>query len=631
MCGIFGRLDLVPGLTDSTELDCLATDALTHRGPDDRGTWWDEGIFLGMRRLSVIDLPGGHQPMCNETGTIWLVYNGEVYNYRELRSELVGLGHSFRTNSDTEVIVHAYEQWGPGALARFNGMFAMALWDRRQRVLFLARDRLGIKPLYYLRGEKRFLFASEIKAILADPEVPRGIDLKGLNNYLTYGHAVAPNTMLQGVEKLLPGYYMQVSERGITAHRWWDAISQSEPDSGSTPNEADYADEIRRLLEDSVRLRLVSDVPLGAFLSGGVDSSAIVGVMSKLMDRPVQTFSVGFAIGGRYNELADARRVADHFRSDHHEMVVDHLDLVDVLQKLVYHYDEPFGDAASFPTYLVSRFARQQVTVVLTGDGGDELFGGYRRYWAEQCTPVFRMLPLLFRERVIRQVVGSMPRLRRLKKMVEAMSVPEPDVRYATWLTVMNDELKRELLDHQLSDLLLKLDSSEVYRQHFGASGHLDRVNRLMYSDIKSWLPDTYLEKVDKASMAVSLEARLPLLDYRLVELAMRIPSRYKIRGVSTKRIFKRAVADLLPVETLRKRKHGFAVPTDPWLRGPLQDFAYDVLMDERTERRGIFVRRGIERLWREHRSGREVRSDQLWLLLNFELWARAYLDREVA
>lgn len=627
MCGIYGRLDLTGRHIEQLPADALAVRALRHRGPDDEGSWYGRRVFLGMRRLSVIDLSTGHQPIANEDGTIQVVYNGEIYNFADIRRELVAKGHRFTTHTDTEVIVHGYEQWGEAVLDRFNGMFALALWDERTDTLWIARDRLGVKPLYYYLDERRLIFASEIKALLAHPDLPREIDPKGLMNYLAYGHAVAPDTIYRGVRKLLPGHTLRVRGRDVAMTRWWTA----KPGAPTTRSEEDCAEELRRLLEDSVRLRLIADVPVGAFLSGGLDSSAVVALMKRHTTAPVKTFSVGFDGGASFNELPDARRVAAHVGSDHHELLVQSKELVGTLQTLVYHFDEPFGDAACFPTYLVSRLARSEVTVALTGEGGDELFGGYRRYWVARWLRLLRTVTGGLAGPMLGASLGRLPRFRRLKKLIEAAGVADETSRYASLLRVFNDEAMRALVDARLEGAAAAYDAVEVYRRHFGEAEAGGEMSRLMYVDMKTWLADTYLEKVDKTSMAVSLEARVPLLDYRIVELALTMPDRYKVAGGETKRVLRRAVRDLLPPQTMSKAKHGFAVPTDPWFRGELRSFAYDVLLDPRSRGRGYFKPQEVERLWRDHQAGREVRDGHLWVLMNFELWAREYLDQRMA
>jgi len=626
MCGIYGRLERHGELARSP-FDQQAVRSLEHRGPDDEGTWYGTRAFLGMRRLSVIDLATGHQPMASPDGFIQVVFNGEIYNFMDVRRELEGLGHAFATHSDTEVIVHGYQQWGEAVLDRLNGMFAMAIWDERDQSLRLIRDRLGVKPLYYFIDANRLIFASEIKAILTHPDVARDVEPRGLLNYFAYGHAVGEDTIYRGIRKLLPGHVMRAIGGRLDIASWWNPV----PGTPTRMSEQECAAEVRRLLEDSVRLRMIADVPLGAFLSGGLDSSAVVAIMTRQMNRPVETFSIGFDFGAAFNELPDARRVSQHCGSNHHEVVVHARELADTLQTLVYHFDEPFGDAACFPTYLVSKLAREHVTVALTGEGGDELFGGYRRYPAARWLRLMRSATAGLAGPMLAPMVGAIPRFRRLKKLVEAASVADHVARYAGLLRVFNDEGLRGLVDARFEQAALAYDGLDHYRRYFHEARAGDEMNQYMYVDTKTWLADTYLEKVDKTSMAVSLEARVPLLDYRLVEFAMSIPSAYKVQGGVTKKVLRDAVRDLLPDHTMKKAKHGFAVPTDPWFRGELKTFAFDVLLDRRTRQRGYVRAAEVERLWQEHQSGREVRDSHLWLLLNFELWARQYLDVRAA
>jgi asparagine synthase (glutamine-hydrolysing) len=585
-----------------------------------------------MRRLSIIDLAGGHQPIWNEDESRCIVFNGELYNFQDLRPELEARGHRFRTHSDTEVVLHAYEEWGADCLRRFNGMFALAVWDGPAATLFLARDRIGEKPLYYYQDADRLVFASEIKAILADRTVPRQISPEGLANFLAFGHAVAPATIYRNIFKLLPGHFLLVHAGSVRVAPYWDVGSESPLAQGATLSEEDYAGRILSLLDDSVRRRMVADVPVGAFLSGGVDSSAIVALMKRHATGPVKTFSLGFQIGGAYNELADARRVAEALKTEHHELLVEHVDLVQTLRTLVYHYDEPFGDPAGFPVYLLSRFAREHVKVVLCGDGGDELFGGYRRYAADRLAGLYQCLPGRLTRSWIPGVVHRLKGLRRVKRAVRALPIADPARRYASWLTLFTPEMQAELLREGLAAQLTGYDPAWPYPRYYHAlngNSSGDHLNRLMYVDLKTWLVDTYMEKTDKATMACSLEARLPLLDHRLVELAFQIPGRLKIRGRRMKWIFKQAVQSLLPREVLEKPKHGFEVPTAPWFRGELRGFAADILFDPRTRARGYFRTEAVERLWSEHLSGRHVWDEHLWLLLNFELWHRIYLDGE--
>jgi asparagine synthase (glutamine-hydrolysing) len=530
------------------------------------------------------------------------------------------------------VILHAYEQWGTDCLWRLNGMFAIAIWDAPRKRLFLARDRIGEKPLYYYHRGGRFIFGSEIKAILADSSVAREVNARGLSNFLAFGHAIAPETIYRDIYKLLPGHYLLAQDGGIQITEYWDVGSVPRTGGGGALNEDDYAEQILSLANDSVRRRMVADVPVGAFLSGGVDSSAIVALMKRHTSDPVKTFSLGFTIGGAYNELADARAVAEHFATEHHELKVEHADLVQTLRRLVYHYDEPFGDAASFPLYLLSQFARQHVKVVLSGDGGDELFGGYRRYSADRFAALYQRLPRALTTNLIPALAGRLPRMRRIKRTLETLPITDPARRYAAWLVLFTPELQRELLREGVHNAGANHDPAWAFPHYYhrlnGTTAN-DHLNRLMYVDVKTWLADAYMEKADKATMACGLEARLPLLDHRLVELAFQIPGHFKIRGGSMKRIFKQAVRDLVPAAVLRKPKHGFAVPLDPWFRGKLKDFTFEVLLDQRTRQRGYFNSSFVERLWREHIAGRHAWDSHLWLLLNFELWHRIYLEGE--
>jgi asparagine synthase (glutamine-hydrolysing) len=631
MCGICGSISLngAPG-TSARVLEQMNT-AITHRGPDDAGMVTDGRVALAMRRLSIIDLAGGHQPIWNEDDSLCIVFNGELYNFLDLRPQLEATGHQFKTRSDTEVILHAYEEWGADCLRRFNGMFAFAIWDRKKEELFLARDPVGEKPLYFFRDNQRLIFASEIKAILADKTIERKIDARGLTNFLAYGHGVAPQTIYQNISKLLPGYYLRARGGDVETVQYWDVAAQMDAPALESPEE--YSSQILELLDDAVKRRMIADVPVGAFLSGGVDSSAIVGLMKRHASGPVKTFSLGFSAGGAYNELSAARVVARHFGTEHHELEPEHTDLVKVLQTLVYHYDEPFGDTAGFPLYLLSKFAREHVKVVLCGDGGDELFGGYRRYAADRFAPMYQKLPRAMGENWIPNAASKLPRGRKLKRTLSTLPIKDPAHRYASWLLMFTPEMQDELVNENLRAQAEGYDPLWPYPLHYNAPGgaNADHLNRLMYVDLKTWLADAYMEKTDKATMACSLEGRLPLLDPRLVELAFRIPGKYKIHGSQLKWILKKAVAPLLPPSVLKRPKHGFSVPTDAWFRGDLKDFAFGVLLDDRTKARGYFDMEMVERLWREHVEGRNVRDGQLWLLVNFELWHRQYLDGDAA
>ncbi len=602
---------------------------MAHRGPNDQGVYIGAHIGLGNRRLAIIDLSAaGHMPMSTESGKQWITYNGEVYNFKELRAELQSCGYRFRSNSDTEVVLYAYDKWGPDCVLRFNGMFALAIWDEVERRLFLARDRIGIKPLYYYFNGNAITFASEIKSILQDRRIPRELSQEGITNYFTYGHSVAPRTIFKNINKLLPGHHLTCVSEGeaqlqIKIKRYW---APPEPGQNEDAGEKYYAEEVYRLLRESVRRQLVSDVPLGVFLSGGMDSSIITSLMSSIDRSQVKTFSIGFNTGGKtYNELDDARIVARHFGTEHHEILLGEKDLTQALPTLVYHYDEPFGDPASFPTYLVSKFAKEHVTVSLSGEGGDEVFGGYRRYVIENFFYRYPAIVALLNNKMLHMSLAKLSSSNRWQRFMEASGIHDRVERYVSWLSIFNKEMRVELFGGRLLQLP-DFDPLEIYRSLFTQNG-TGGVDRLLCIDQQTWLPDTYLEKADKASMAVSLEVRVPFLDHELVEFAATIPAKYKVRGFSTKYILKKAFFSHLPTETLRKRKHGFDPPLEIWFRDNLKGFIKEVLFDPRARSRGLFDYNYIEKLYRGHIEGRGYYHWHLWLLTVFELWCQQFLD----
>jgi asparagine synthase (glutamine-hydrolysing) len=628
MCGIWGRLGEA-GRAATPEVVDRALGALAHRGPDGRGVWWGDRVVLGACRLAVIDVSGGAQPIVDEERRCCIVYNGELYNHRELRAELEAHGERFRTRCDTEVVLRAYLRWGFDCLKRFNGMYAFAIWDGRARALFLARDRVGEKPLYYRHDERGLTFASEIKAILADPEVPREVHLPGLANFLAFDHGVAPDTIFRGIRKLPPGHYLVSDAASVQITPYWEPAESAR--GAETRSIEAWAEELRALLEDSTRRRLVADVPVGVFLSGGLDSSAVAALAARHCDGPLRTFTLGFAAGRPYDERREAARVARELGSEHHELEVGAIDLPATLRELVVHYDEPFADPAAFPLLLLSRFARERATVALVGDGGDELFGGYRRVAVERLAPLWGMLPAPLAERALPGLIHGLPRMRRAKLAATALAVREPARRYAAWVALFPTELWQELLEPEVARRLGAWDPNAALARHYAALPDLpvsDHLNRLMYVDLMTWLPDKMLEKTDKASMAASLEVRSPLLDHRIVELALRIPSRLKVGLRRGKLVLRRAVADIVPSFVLRRRKQGFTVPLDPWFRDQLRRHAAEILLDGRTQRRGWLDGVVVERLLAEHRAGRHVWGRQIFALTCLELWARAYLDR---
>ena len=638
MCGITGAV--WTEATKAVEENTLRrmVDVLRHRGPDEDGTYTSElrvsggrgtvpGVALGFRRLAIIDVAGGHQPLGNEDGSVWVVFNGEIYNYRDLRRRLEGTGHRFRTHSDTETIVHLYEDEGPEMLAHLNGMFALAVWDARKRQLLLARDRLGQKPLVYRLERGRLLFASELKSLLEVPDAPRQIDPQAVDAYLTYQYVPHPGTILRGIAKLPPAHYGVYREGQLEVRSYWQPDFQAEQEQ--PPGR--YADQLRELLSSSVRLRLQSEVPLGAFLSGGIDSTIIVGLMQRLSAQPVRTFSIGFPVP-EYDETRYAAIAARHFGTVHEEFRVEP-DAVDVLPKLIWHYDEPFADSSAIPTWYVSQLTRRHVTVALSGDGGDELFAGYPRYRAVWLGRLFDRLPRGLR-RVLAgkywQRLPASPRQkslrRRWKRFVEVLGQP-PQRRYLEWIAIFNETRRAELYREEFLASLPDTDPLEFLTRAFARSPGRDAVTSTSLTDLVTYLPCDLMTKVDIASMAHGLECRQPFLDYRVVELAMRMPVREKFRCGSGKRILLKAFGDLLPVEVRRRRKMGFGVPLDHWFRGPLAGFAREVLCDRRTLDRGFFRPEVTARLLEDHLSGRFDHSYRLWALLVLELWQRQWVD----
>jgi asparagine synthase (glutamine-hydrolysing) len=642
MCGITGAVWTDPALALRPEVLERMTLALRHRGPDEAGSFERDfrlraghgsmpGIALGHRRLSIIDVAGGHQPLANEDGSIWVVFNGEIYNHRQLRQRLEGAGHRFRTRSDTEVLVHLYEDEGLGFVEHLNGMFALAIWDANAPRLVVARDRLGEKPLYYRHEPGRFLFASELKSLLQVPGLDRQLDPQSLDQYLTYGYVPHPRTIFRGFSKLPPAHLGVLADGAWSVQRYWNPDFDCEVDRPI----ADYEDELRELLTSAVGMRMESEVPLGAFLSGGVDSALVVGLMQRLGDRPVKTFSIGFG-ESQYDETADARATAERLGTDHHEFRVEPRS-VDVLPRLVWYYDEPFADSSAIPTYWVSKLTRQHVTVALTGDGGDELFAGYERYRAVRLAARFDWLPRPLRTlsgsaSVARLSARGRPRslVRRAARFAHALG-QTGGRRYFEWMSLF-DESRRAAL---YSDAFLSsLPDADPFLFLAGAQArfaHRDSVSRAALVDLVTYLPCDLLTKVDIASMANSLECRVPFLDHRVVELAARMPIGYKLRGTSSKYILRRAFADLLPRDLVRRPKRGFAVPLADWFRGELADFARQALLDPRSLGRGYFRPEAVRQLLSEHQAGALDHGYRLWGLLFFELWQRQWLDAEPA
>ena len=620
MCGICG----IAKLNNDDQMDRTILERmnrrLDHRGPDGEGFFCAKSIMLGMRRLSIIDLATGDQPISNEDETVWVIQNGEIYNYRVIRAELEKKGHIFRTESDTEVIVHAYEEYGERCVDHFLGMFALAVWDANHERLFVARDRLGIKPLYYWIGHGQFVFASELKALLAHPEVPRDVDLTALDLFLSLEYVPGPRTIFEGIFKLQPGHSLILQNGDLTLRRYWDIPELELPESMEACREILYA-----LMQDAVKQHLVSDVPLGAFLSGGLDSSTVVALMSLELPRKVETFSIGFE-DDSYNELAYARAVAERFGTEHHEEVLK-LEPGDSVEELICQFDEPFGDFSIFPTYLVSRMARRSVKVVLSGDGGDEVFGGYDTYIAQSLDGYYRKLPASLRKDLIPRWMARIPpqqakkgAINKAKRFVEG-SEREGSLQHVRWMTFTHEADKQALYRPWLRDRLHEAALEAVFEDHFKASERFGGAGRLQYVDIKTYLVDDILTKVDRMSMAASLEARVPLLDHRVVEFAVNLPSRMKVSRGKTKIILRNIMKDTLPRSVLNKPKQGFSIPIKHWLGTSLKPMMTDLLSADCVRSRGYFEPETVTRWMTEHLEGRANHSHRLWALMVLELW----------
>ena len=623
MCGICGVYNVQSGEPVSQELVEQMTRLIAHRGPDDSGVYLDGKVGLGVVRLSIIDLSGGHQPMSNETGDIWIVFNGEIWNYKTLRKELIEKGHHFRTNSDTETIVHAYEEYGVDCIARLQGMFGLAIWDSPRRRLLLARDRVGKKPLYYTRVDGNLIFASEIKALLYHPQVKREADVQALADFLSVRYVPAPATLFANIYKVLPGHWLLCENGTLREECYWDfTFGKTE----RLPVE-EYIRGIRQHINQAVEERLMADVPLGAMLSGGVDSSIVTGTMSQLMTEPVKTFSVGFdAPESQYNELPYARLVSQHFGTEHHELVVKCSDMTDYWPLLTWHRDEPVSEPSDLGVYLISKLARQHVKVVLSGEGGDELFAGYPKYLVDWLARYYHLLPAPIRNQVITPLLDRLPySMRKVKMAARALSQPTLE-RWMNWFGVFNGQLKNHLLSDS-TRANIDMDSSRAFRRWLEGNPQRDDLSSMLYLDTKIWLPDNLLMKGDKMTMAASLEARIPLLDYKLVEYAAGIPSDIKVKLFQAKYLLKRAYADFLPEAILTRKKIGFNVPVGIWFREGQRNLITQLLLSERARSRGFLNDAFVTRILRDHLEGRTQYGNQLFILASLELWFRVFID----
>jgi asparagine synthase (glutamine-hydrolysing) len=624
MCGISGLIDLRGERVDPALVTRMNA-RIVHRGPDSEGVHADGACAIGMRRLSIIDVEGGAQPLASADGRLWLVCNGEIYNYRELRAELEARGHTFLTHSDCEVILPLYRELGDDFVLRLNGMFGFALWDADRRRLLVGRDRLGIKPIYTWSDGSRFAFASEAKALLALPWVSTALNESALPGYLNLGYVAAPETMFRGLRKLPPATLVAVDAGRVAERRYWRIDGRV--DRARTATE--WVERLRARLEESVRMQMVSDVPIGAFLSGGIDSSAVVGMMSRHSAGPVKTYSIGFdgsVAGDFYNELPYARAMATRFGTDHHEIVV-RPDVVDLLPRLSWFLDEPVADTAFITTYLVSKFARESVTVILSGVGGDEILGGYRRYLGDHFHRRFAVLPAWARSLAIRagrrlpaDRHSPLLNLARYAKAFLAAAELPPEARYAAFVQVFaRTDLPQVLRSPPTGD--------DAIAAAFGVAHSDDALNRMLVVDAETQLPDDLLALTDRMTMATSLECRVPLLDHELVELAAAIPGELKVRNGELKHLLKRALEDLLPPAILNRQKRGFGTPMGAWLKRELAPVLRGVLSPSTLAARGLFHPAAVQALMADHDANRIDGTDRLLALLNLEIWSRVYLD----
>jgi len=629
MCGICGIINYENGKkVENSEVHRMCQ-VIQHRGPDDEGIYVKNNVGIGMRRLSIIDLASGHQPISNEDGTVWIVFNGEIYNHKAVRAELEQRGHRFATNSDTEAIVHAYEEYGEACPEKLNGMFAFAIWDENHQRMFIARDRIGIKPLYFYEDGKHFVFGSELKSILQIRAVPRRVNPQALDNFLTFEYIPAPLSIFDSIYKLEPGHSLLWEKGKISKRKYWKLGYDIRPRP-----EAEICEELVSILQDSVKIRLMSEVPLGAFLSGGIDSSTIVALMSRVMDRPVKTFSIGFE-DSTYNELKYARIIAQKFKTEHHEFTIKP-DAVDLTQNLVRNYvDEPFGDFSMFPTYLVSKMAREYVTVTLSGDGGDELFAGYDHYIANRIGQMYQSIPGVFRKGLIEPFLKRIPPtekkkglINRAKRFVEGAQLPA-DLQHTRWMIFLSEFEKDCLYTSDFKNQIRNLDPYAHVRHFFKTAPSRDPLDQQEFVDIHTYLVDDILVKVDRMSMATSLEARVPFLDYRVVEFSATIPSQLKLAGLShqkTKYILKKSMENVLPQEIIYRGKEGFSIPIKNWLKNELKPMLQEVLSPEKVKSEGFFDPEYIEKLKHEHFENIENHSHRLWALMMFGIWYDNYL-----
>jgi asparagine synthase (glutamine-hydrolysing) len=624
MCGICGIITTGESKEiKEKDINSMAN-TLYHRGPDDKGIFLDKNVGLGVRRLNIIDLISGHQPIHNENKTLWIVFNGMIYNFLELHRHLEEKGHIFYTQTDTEVIVHLYEEYGSDCVLWLNGMFAFAIWQVNGETLFLARDRLGVKPLYYVSSNGFFLFASEIKAILKFPGIEKEIDIFSLSQYLTFEYIPTPNSIFKGIKKLLPAHTLVCRNGDMTISRYWNITDRQHKKEGRNINDDIYL--LSGLLKDAVKMRLISDVPQGVFLSGGIDSGIITAIASILSGGRIKTFSIGFDEPS-FDERNFFRQVAGCFNAEHHERIFTSRDLLDLLPTISEFLDEPFADSSILPTYLLSKFAKDHITVALCGDGGDELFAGYPTYIAHKIAAYSKLPPFIpnryFTEIAKLIIPTSMKNLSldfQFKRFLAGLN-SAPYIRHHLWMGSFSPEDKKQLLDHRINDSLKNTNIFENSRIYFEEYSENNLIDRMQYLDIKTYLLDDLLVKADLASMANSLEVRSPFLDYRLVEFAFNLPTDFRLNNLVTKYILKEYAKGLLPKKIVYKRKKGFGIPLGYWICNELKAFVLDIFSEDKIKKEGFFQYAYIKRILKEHFANKADNHKQIWTLLMFELW----------
>lgn len=622
MCGIYGFTQSRYESKASGELLRQMGKLLEHRGPDGDGSFIDDEVALGHRRLKIIDLEGGSQPMQDWQQRYVVTFNGEIYNFQELRAQFEKRGFRFQTRSDTETILAAYHFYGEACVECFQGMFAFGLWDKQSKKLLLARDRLGKKPLYYFRLGKRFVFSSEMKAILALPDVPREIDFEALNQYLTFGYIPAPLTIFKHIRKLKPAQTLILENGELKTKTYWNL---PQPESATQHSEQEYVEQLDGLLQEAVRSRLISDVPLGAFLSGGLDSSTIVSTMTRVSNQPVRAFTIDFTVDG-FSEVDEAKKFVKHLGVVHTVRQI-FPDAVRLLPKLVWHFDEPFGDSSAVPTYYVSEMARQNVTVILSGDGGDELFAGYRSYLLRDEYMMIRRLPLALRKMLFAPIAQALPFQAPARNFLKFAAYAQMDD--GPQALGLYPYIKDDVMSGVVRRELKSFDASMQRREIFAELEKMDKLTKLQHVDTKIYLPEDILMKVDRMSMANSLETRAPLLDYRLVEFAAKLPANLKMREGTTKYLLKKLMQKYFPKNMISNKKQGFAIPINAWCQNQLSSFIHEILLDSRCYNRGYFNGRAVEKMLHHHSTGQRDYSEWIWLLLNLELWFQTFMDQD--